>query len=301
MTPLAVTLVGASAVLHAVWNLLGKRQNPSAAFFFIATLAAVVALSPLLAYRRQMLAMIPPSVWLLIVASAIFEAVYYTGLAGAYRNGDMSLVYPLVRALPVLMITAVTEAFGIGQPIGLWGLLGIAAVAAGCLILPMHNLGELKLSNYLHRWCLLAVLAAVGTSGYTIIDNEALSQLRSLPGTGMGALGIAVLYLALTSVIIACFMGIAVALYQPENAHLRELRRTGMSSAIATGLIIAMAYSLVLGGMAFASNVSYIAAFRQLSIPLGAMLGIGVQKEPLTAPKLVGTAIALAGLILVAV
>jgi uncharacterized membrane protein len=53
--------------------------------------------------------------------------------------------------------------------------------------------------------------------------------------------------------------------------------------------------------MAHVTNVSYIAAFRQLSIPFGAMLGIIVQKEPLYRPKLVGTGVAFAGLILVGI
>ena len=301
MTPIAIILVGTAAALHAIWNLLGKRQNPSAAFFLIATLAAVVALSPLLIYHRQVLAIIPSSVWRLIVVSSVFEVIYYTALAGAYRNGEMSLVYPLARALPVLMITTVSELLGVGKPISPWGLVGIVAVVAGCLILPMRTLREIRLNNYRHRWCLLAIIAAVGTTGYTLIDNEALKQMRALPGTGMGTVQVTVFYLAITSVVIAAYMSVYVALYRPERSRLRELRQKGMSSAITAGLIIAVGYSVVLVAMAFTSNVSYIAAFRQLSIPLGAMLGIVVQKEPLTTPKVVGTAIALAGLLLVAV
>jgi len=51
--------------------------------------------------------------------------------------------------------------------------------------------------------------------------------------------------------------------------------------------------------MTYASNVSYIAAFRQLSIPLGALLGILVQKEPSYAVKLASIGIIFAGLILI--
>ncbi|MFZ2095115.1 MAG: hypothetical protein WAV05_00625 [Anaerolineales bacterium] len=44
--------------------------------------------------------------------------------------------------------------------------------------------------------------------------------------------------------------------------------------AFITGLLIIGSYDLVLAAMEYADNVSYIAAFRQLSIPIGAILGI---------------------------
>ena len=44
-------------------------------------------------------------------------------------------------------------------------------------------------------------------------------------------------------------------------------------------------YGLVLASMAHVTNVSYAAAFRQLSIPLGAFLGIWLQKEPSPPPS----------------
>ena len=51
--------------------------------------------------------------------------------------------------------------------------------------------------------------------------------------------------------------------------------------------------------MLFARNVSYIVAFRQLSIPLGTMLGVTILKEPRYKMKFVGMGIMLAGLLLV--
>ena len=61
---------------------------------------------------------IPPFVWLCVICSGFFLAVYMAGLAGAYRTGDMSVAYPLARALPVLFITAITLLLGLGTPVG---------------------------------------------------------------------------------------------------------------------------------------------------------------------------------------
>ena len=74
-----------------------------------------------------------------------------------------------------------------------------------------------------------------------------------------------------------------------------------MWHATAAGVAIYVAYALVLVAMAFVDNVSYVVGFRQLCIPLGAAFGIGVLKEPAHKPKLVGLAIMLVGLILIAV
>jgi len=65
------------------------------------------------------------------------------------------------------------------------------------------------------------------------------------------------------------------------------------------GLIIVATYGLVLTSMAYVTNVSYVAAFRQLSIPIGAVLGLTIQKEKGQLPKLVGIGVVFIGLILV--
>jgi uncharacterized membrane protein len=72
-----------------------------------------------------------------------------------------------------------------------------------------------------------------------------------------------------------------------------------MRVAAAAGVTIYFTYSLVLVAFAFARNVSYVVAFRQLSIPLGAALGIVLLHEPAYRPKLVGSAVIFVGLVLV--
>ena len=59
------------------------------------------------------------------------------------------------------------------------------------------------------------------------------------------------------------------------------------------------AYTLVLVAMAFVSNVSYVVAFRQVSVLLGVIAGVLVLRDPPYAPKLVGVPIMFAGLLLV--
>jgi drug/metabolite transporter (DMT)-like permease len=300
MTPLAIILVSSSAFVHAFWNLLGKRQNPSTAFFFVASAFAALCFSPLLLLYRAAFVSIPMRVWGWLVLTSLFEVIYFVGLSGAYRHGDMSVAYPLARALPVILVAIITAILSLGKPLSLVGVVGILAVVLGCLILPQRNLGKVQLRDYLTGCCLLAVVAAIGTTGYTLVDNQALFDLRSSPGIGLSPVEIAFFYLALESVIITLCMGGYVLLSGTERAALSYTWRSGRTIAFITGLLIISTYGLVLASMAYASNVSYIAAFRQLSIPLGASMGILIQKEPAYQNKIAGIGIIFSGLVLIA-
>jgi uncharacterized membrane protein len=60
-------------------------------------------------------------------------------------------------------------------------------------------------------------------------------------------------------------------------------------------------YGLVLASIAYVTNVSYVAAFRQLSFPIGAMLGFTLQQEPRYLPKVLGIVVVSIGLVLVGI
>jgi drug/metabolite transporter (DMT)-like permease len=300
MTPTAIILVTISAFTHALWNLLGKRSNPAASFFLVSTLTGAIFLSPLVIRWRAALPAIPSPVWALLGITALCQMVYYVGLAGAYRSGDMSVAYPLARALPALLIAMITAALGIQKPISGLGLAGILMVGAGCLMVPLQSFRSLRLESYLNSCCLWALVAAVGTTGYTLIDSQALARLRASPGIGLSNAQIAFLFLALDTAVTALWLAIYTLSRAPERDRMRTTWQRNRRQAALAGLIIAGTYGLVLTAMTYATNVSYIAAFRNLGIALGALLGIVVQGEPGYRPKLLGIAILLAGLACIA-
>jgi uncharacterized membrane protein len=91
-----------------------------------------------------------------------------------------------------------------------------------------------------------------------------------------------------------------VLILPSERERFRQIWRHGRGRASASGLVITGAYGLVLASMAYVTNVSYVAAFRQMSIPLGALLGIFLLKEPRYLPKLIGVGVVATGLVMVA-
>jgi uncharacterized membrane protein len=80
----------------------------------------------------------------------------------------------------------------------------------------------------------------------------------------------------------------------------RQVVTKGFWRTALTGVTIFFTYTLVLFAMYLARDVSYIVAFRQLSVPIGAALGVLVLREPLHRPKIIGIAVVTVGLLLVA-
>src|SRR5687767_2321764 len=98
--PVALAVLGA-ALLHATWNALvksgtDKQLDVVANSAWGGTLALAAALA-LPAPARES--------WPWIAASAIVHIVYFWALAAAYRWGDMSFSYPIMRGGGPLIVT----------------------------------------------------------------------------------------------------------------------------------------------------------------------------------------------------
>ena len=302
MSLVAIILLIVSAVTHAGWNLLTKRQQqPSASFFLVASVVGTAALFPLLVIHRNALFDFPPEVWALLVITGFFMAMYYWSLAGAYKSGDMSIAYPLARSFPIIVVTAVTLFLGQADQVSIQCILGIVLVVGGCFLIPMQRFTDMRLRNYLNATCILALIAAFGTAGYSMVDDEALRQLRNVLGDRMNTVSITLTYACLEALSASLWLAIFVGSKHTGRLSFRQVMRANKRTATLTGIGIYGTYALVLISMAFVKNVSYVVAFRQLSILFGVGLGIMIMGEPPYIPKIVGVGIMFVGLILVGI
>ena len=299
MKPIAAILLFISAITHAGWNYISKKEHPTAAFYFVANTLGVICVLPILLFYGSHILLIPGSVWIFIVMSGFFLAAYMAALAGAYRAGDISIAYPLARSLPVIFVFLITFIFGKGQPLGVWTIIGIILVVAGCMILPLKALRKFRISNYKNLCCLLAVLAAVGIAGYTVTDDMALRNLREIPGKPWNPVDATLVYMVLEGISCSVWQFLIVASNSRERKILIDVLHDFKTAAAITGIGIYLTYGLVLASMNYVTNVSYVAAFRQLSIPLGALFGMVLLKEPRYTPKVIGVVIIFVGLIIV--
>ena len=145
----------------------------------------------------------------------------------------------------------------------------------------------------------MAFLASVCISGYTIVDHEALSLIRNLTDKPYTPLQGTLIYWALQAVTCSIWIILIVVINAESRRQLVGVLKHYKTPATLTGIGIYLTYGLVLLSMNFVTNVSYIAAFRQVSIPLGAILGIALLKEPRFKPKILGVTTIFIGLILV--
>jgi uncharacterized membrane protein len=313
VTLTAIILLLISAAAHAGWNLLGKRQHPTTAFFLLANTLGCLYMTPVLALYGRALGAFPARTWTLLALTGLCDAIYYAALAGAYRAGELSIAYPLVRSLPVVIVALATRVLGQGSPLSGQALLGIALIVAGSLLLPTKRLAELSLRSYWQLSSLLVLLAALGTTGYSLVDDAALRGLRQAPGMPVGLVEVTILYALLRGLSSSAWLLLFTLAPRQGRAELRSVWHNGLPPippiqsgafgglprAALTGLGIYLAYTLVLIAMSQVTNVSYVVAFRQLSVPLGAILGLFVLKEPRHLPKAVGVAVMFLGLLLV--
>ncbi|MGB1252787.1 MAG: multidrug DMT transporter permease [Candidatus Promineifilaceae bacterium] len=301
MTLTAAALIITSAFMHAGWNYVSKRRSPSLAFFWIAAISGALVMTPNFWLYRQALGQIPPAVWGWICATGVAQAIYVTGLAGAYKRGDISLAYPLARALPVLFVAVISILLGKGDQIRQVGLFGMALISIGCVILPLKSFRQIKLRDYFDGVYAMALVAAIGTTGYSLIDDQALRLLRQTPTLGLSSVQITLLFISFQVTSTAVMLSFVTWLHAPTRRELRRLLqdRALVRVGLLTGVVIMATYGLVLAAMGYVTNVSYVAAFRQLSIPIGAMMGLVLQNEPRFVPKLIGIGIVSIGLILV--
>ena len=295
MTFLGFLLVGLSAFTHATWNFLCKSRTPSAAFFLVATTVSLGFLLPTLPFSAPA-GPLPLKFYLLLAATGLAQTFYYTMLGNAYRLNDISVAYPMARSIPVVLTPLITGALGLGEPLTAAAIAGMLLVFAGCMTLPQKRFRNLfQWRNYGRVSFLIILGAAVGTAVYSVIDSEEIAMLPART-----PFRTALFFLTLENLAIELPLAAYVFTSATERCNLRTLLRKSPSFPAAAGLVCSGGYLLVLAAMTQATNVSYVVAFRQLSIPIGALLGVRLLREPLPRPKVAGLILLLAGLAIIA-
>ena len=109
------------------------------------------------------------------------------------------------------------------------------------------------------------------------------------------------MYMVLEGISCSVWQSLFVGVSRRERHSLPEILKSFRGPATLTGIGIYLTYGIVLVSMNYVANISYVAAFRQLSIPLGALLGMALLNEPRYLPKIAGIVTIFAGLILVGV
>lgn len=302
MTLAAGLLILISAFIHASWNLLSKHTDPSVTFFLTANFLGILCLSPALLLYGSLLQYFPKETIGWLILTGIFQSIYFMGLSGAYRTGHISIAYPLARSLPVILVALANLLLGRSHQLSVQAFAGMLLITLGGLLLPLRQLSDWHPRTYLTWSAFWALVAALSTMTYSITDDHALRLIRhAVEGISSSSSSQAtILYSVFEGFSITIWLSLALLVRPQGRIELAiSLRKNGFRAA-AAGLAMVLAYTLVLIAMGLARNVSYVVAFRQVSILLGTVAGVWLLKEPAYPAKFIGVTTMFAGLVLVA-
>ena len=295
MTPLALALVAASVLLHALWHFISKKNNPRLSFFLPVSATVFVMCLPMLALAGAWPWVLPRKILLCALGGGFCGVFCDLGLSYAYRFGEISLAYPMARALPVIFTAFVTWMCGIGRPLSLTALTGMGVIFAGCVLLPPAGRGKFDFRSYCGKGVIGILAAALGTTGYTIFDGLGVQALfAQLPETGNILPAGAYSCLREASLFVMMFL---ISLATERKLPYRAI--FGNREAYLAGVSAGLAYLLVLIAMNHVTNISYVQAFRQLSLPVGVLFGVVFLQERVGLAKAAALTIILGGLIAV--
>ncbi|WP_315904858.1 EamA family transporter [Vibrio fluvialis] len=297
MDVLAIGLVVFSAVLHAGWNILGKSHAGSGvAFTMAASLSACLLLTPYLIWYLVTVgwATLPMAFWGLLLISGLAQMVYLVGLIVAYKHADVGVIYPIARALPVMMVGALSML--LGHTLTQFQWLGFVLITLGCMLVPLTGFRQFTQRSYFNVGVLWALVAALGTTGYSVIDKEALLLLTQAAGDVLGNSYSAIFYLGVQF----WAMVLPVILWCVVTGNRQELQRAWQirKAASMAGVMMASTYGLVLFAMTMTDNVSLVVALRQISIVMGLLMGVWFLAEKWHYTRGAGVVLILSGIVL---
>ncbi len=151
-----------SAVLHAGWNAAVKASaRPTEAMAAQMLLGAVLVLPALLWTGLP-----APASWPWVAASTLMNVVTITALLRAYELGGFGMVYPVVRAVSVLLVVPLA-ALLVGDRLGLGAIAGVGMIA---LSLAMLAYGAGSGREFGARALAWTLVAGLSTAAYIACD-----------------------------------------------------------------------------------------------------------------------------------
>ncbi len=293
MDQTGILLVAASCFAHAGWNLLAKKASGQADFFWWVCLSMAIGLA-VPCGTVMVLTPLPATTIYCCLTSGVFLGLYFTCLMKAYRRGDLSIIYPLARSSPILMMACIRMIRGIR--LDAWGLAGLALATIGAFLLPIRNGSGAK--RWLNVGTLWAVLTGMCTAGYSLLDGDAMVAVKAPNPTTAGLVAQAVSYLWLQFTV--GWLVMTALLWRTSAKPRRGTWRAHGRSAVLVACMNVGSYALVLVAMT-TNEPTYVVALRQLSIVLTVLLGVTILHERRgAAHRLAGAAVIVAGLALVA-
>lgn len=273
--PLEVTLaVLGAALAHATWNAMIKSSRDVLLDMTTVILAAGIVATPLLLLVAQP----ERAAWPHLAASTVLHVGYYVALVSAYRAGDLSHGYPIMRGVAPLIVSLCALLWLREAPSAMeW--VGVLLICGGVLSLGLAGF-HWRDSRVSTLW---ALTNAVIIAGYTLVDAVGIRVSGSPAGYVLWLFVLDALPFPL------------VVLYLKKNELLVYAGKYWLRGVVG-GVLSGGAYGVALWAMTRAP-VAAVAALRETSVIFAALIGAWLLKEGHLARRLAGAATVAAGVI----
>lgn len=286
MSVAAISLVVLAAFVHATWNLLAKRASSVGPIFVFAyNLVACVAYLPWVGYliaQGGVRWSWPVAGFILL--SGLIHLAYSLCLQRGYQKADFSVVYPVARGTGP-MLSTVGAVLLLGETPSAQVLIGLVAVVAGIGLIATQG----ELTAFRKPGGRTGVSWGTATGGliasYTVVDAYAVK-----------ALGIAPVVLDWFSNLLRFFLLAPIIIANPARA--RMSMRGYWLLAIGVGLLSPLSYILVLTALNLGAPLSIVAPMREMSMMVGAVMGMLILRESVGPWRFVGCAVLISGVVM---
>ncbi|HZH52032.1 MAG TPA: DMT family transporter [Microvirga sp.] len=286
MTFASLLLVVLASFIHASWNLLAKRAasvGPVFVFAYNLIACAAYALWVFYLLAKGAIAWTWEGVGFVLL-SGVIHLAYSLCLQRGYQVADLSVVYPVARGSgPMLSTLGAILILG-EAPTG-QGLAGLALVLVGIGLIATRG----DLSAFRRPGGQAGVRWGTATGGliasYTVVDAYAVK-----------ALGIAPVVLDWFSNLLRFFLLLPLVVANPRRAL--ERMHGYWWIALGVGLLSPLSYILVLAALNAGAPLSLVAPMREMSMMVGALMGMLILREVVGPWRLAGCGVLIAGVIL---
>jgi uncharacterized membrane protein len=290
MHPLAILLVLLSAAMHAFRNFFNKKALDKQAFVWWYEVFGLIFFTPLFLFTLLHAGTNTHISIAFIFLSGFVHFIYWYFLSKALEKGDLSLIYPIMRSSPALvLIFSITI---LGENVSVLGVTGILLVAIGVYTI---NMESLVLSELLRpframtrdRAIQFAFLTLFSVACYTLVDKIAVSQMHPVI--------FAYIYPWIS---LSLFSGYIFKAKSKDILKKEWALRKG--SILVCGVLSIFGYFLILVAFTM-ERMSYVAGLRQLSIVFAVLLGGHLLKEKNKKIRIASSIVIFLGAYLIAV
>lgn len=286
METVALSFIAFSALMHACWNLLVKQSRDKTVFIWFMFVSAwsimsvctlTLGLYPVMSWRLTGLA----------AASALCFVLYHWFGGYAYRQGDLSVTYPLAQT--AMFYVPLWGVLFLGESLSAVGLTGIVLIGLGAYCIQLRGLSAAAIlrpfSQLGNRSVQSALMAGFTYSIGAVIDKTGVDGYSAYRFTYL--MVCFMLLIMSLNLLRPCYRGRVL-----EEWHLNP------KLILLAGPVVLASFLSFRFGLALAP-VSYALPVRQISLLIGVVIGIVFLGESCGRIRLTSATLILAGVTLI--